>query len=208
MDAECAKLPAKLQGIVARDELDPSPPYPFANGPLFVVSRELAVLLANDAFPTTWLRQLEQTPVLQFYQKKGRVPFVLRKDACFPSSFDAVLGWWVNRVVVTHKRKLTLVNSPFMIQHHPWVAFRHGAFSNSSIILHELKNPNSPGWAFAASHGAGPFVPFTRTCDTCEAMRWSTWPASHAAQWECCGLRHSEAELRKACRSREACAGF
>ena len=29
------------------------------------------------------------------------------------------------------------------------------AFSNASIILHELKNPNSPGWAFAEAHGSG-----------------------------------------------------
>jgi hypothetical protein len=38
--------------------------------------------------------------VLQFYRQRGRVPFVLRKDACFPASFDAVLGWWVYQVAL------------------------------------------------------------------------------------------------------------
>ena len=101
----------------------------FANGPLFTVSRELATRLATDAIPDEWLRGLESTEVLQFYRSKGRVPFVLRKDACFPASFDAVLGWWVNRIAVERGVPLTLVNSPFMIQHHPWVAFRHGCAS-------------------------------------------------------------------------------
>jgi len=64
---------------------------------------------------------------------------------------------------------LTLVNTPFMVQHHPWLAFHHGAFSNASIVLHELKNPSSPGWAFAAKQGNGAFIPFERTCGPCGA---------------------------------------
>jgi hypothetical protein len=139
-------------------------------------------------------------------QKKGRVPFVLRKDACFPASFDAVLGWWVNNVALRNGINLSLVNTPFMVQHHPWVAFRHGAFSNSSIILHELKNPASPGWAFAEAHGSGPFVPYARACGECEReMGWSTVPGSFAARWQCCGQRKTASELRTACATRRHC---
>ena len=141
----------KLIGVLERDELDPTPPYPFASGPLFAVSRALGSLLTTDGFTQSWLDALEATPVLQFYKQRGRVPFVLRKDACFPASFDAVLGWWVHNVIQKNGHTLSLMNTPFMIQHHPWVAFRHGAFSNSSIILHELKNPNSPGWAHCST---------------------------------------------------------
>ena len=92
----CAKVPKKLLNRL--DELHRAPPYPFANGPLIVLSRPLASLLAVDAYPAEWLASLERTPVLQFYRQRGRVPFVLRKDACFPASFDAVLGWWVYQV--------------------------------------------------------------------------------------------------------------
>lgn len=84
---------------------------------------------------------------------------------------------------------ITLVNSPFMVQHHPWFARRHGAFSNASIILHELKNPNSPGWAFAAVQGRGPFEPYSRVCDSCRAMGWSTDLGSPFGAWQCCGTR-------------------
>ena len=119
-----------------------------------------------------------------------------------------MLGWWVHRVVLAHRIKLSLVNTPFMVQHHPWVAFRHGAFSNASIILHELKNPNSPGWAFARAHGSGPFVPFARECGECgRVMGWSTVPQSPSASFECCGLRNAPSEVRKACATgRERCA--
>ena len=207
----CSKLPAKLVGIIERGEVHPSDPYPFASGPLFAVSRELGALLLSDPFPRTWLTQLESTPALRFYQQKGRVPFVLRKDACYPASFDAVLGWWVNGVIRRNNHTLSLVNTPFMIQHHPWVAFRHGAFSNKSIILHELKNPKSPGWAFAEAHGSGPFEPFReRVCGACEGeMRWSSVPGSHVARWECCGLRNDAEVVKEACRKdrRTRCVG-
>ena len=94
----CAKVPKKLLNRL--DELHRAPPYPFANGPLIVLSQPLASLLAVDAYPVEWLASLERTPVLQFYRQRGRVPFVLRKDACFPASFDAVLGWWVYQVAL------------------------------------------------------------------------------------------------------------
>jgi hypothetical protein len=74
-----------------------------------------------------------------------------------------------------------------MIQHHPWVAYRHGAFSNASLILHELKNPRSPGWAFAQAHGSGPFVPTPRECGPCgtsvsgSTARLAPWRARAAS---------------------------
>ena len=204
----CARLTPRTVALLEQDELDESPPFPFASGPLFAVSRPLARLLTTDSYPREWLARLEATPVLQFYQKKGRVPFVLRKDACYPASFDALSGWWAYQTTKRHRLPLTLVNTPFMIQHHPWVAFRHGAFSNSSIILHELKNPNSPGWAFAEAHGSGPFVPFLRACGECaREMGWVTWPESPAARWECCGLKQEEYVVKAQCAKRERCAG-
>ena len=81
----CARMERKLIGVLERDELDPTPPYPFASGPLFAVSRALGSLLTTDGFTQSWLDALEATPVLQFYKQRGRVPFVLRKDACFPT---------------------------------------------------------------------------------------------------------------------------
>ena len=107
-----------------------------------------------------------------------------------------------NGVIRRNNYSLSLVNTPFMIQHHPWVAFRHGAFSNKSIILHELKNPRSPGWDFAGAHGSGPFEPFReRVCGACESeMRWSSVPGSHVAKWECCGLANDAAAVKEACR--------
>ena len=107
----CAKFAPKVQSLLAAGELHPSPPYPFASGPLFAVSRALGELLVSDSFTHEWLAALEATPVLRFYFTKGRVPFVLRKDACYPASFDAVLGWWVNRVIIKNNLNLSLVNS-------------------------------------------------------------------------------------------------
>ena len=77
---------------------------------------------------------------MRWYRKKGRVPHHLRQAACYPASFDAVHGWWVRAAALRHGINVTMVNTPFHIQHHPWLAFHHGAFSNASIVLHELKN--------------------------------------------------------------------
>ena len=86
-----------------------------------------------------------------------------------------------------HAINVTMVNTPFQVQHHPWLAFHHGAFSNASIVLHELKNPNSSGWTFAPQRGSGPFVPYHRQCGQCEAMGWSTIPGNPLGRWRCCG---------------------
>ena len=68
-------------------------------------------------------------------------------------------------------------------------AMPQGAFSNHSIVLHELKNPRSPGWQFAARRGSGPFQPFERECGRCDAMGWARTPSSAVASWKCCGTR-------------------
>ena len=200
----CHKLTTKQAAASRR--MDSMPPYPFANGPLFAVSRKLGEAMAWDAVPTEWMRGLEGTETLQFYFKKGRVPYTLRGSACYPASFDAINGRWLYEIAAKSPRaQVTLVNTPFMVQHHPWLAFHHGAFSNSSIVLHELKNPNSPGWSFAAARGTGSFVPFERECATCEAMGWSTVPGSSVGAWRCCGSKMNDAQVKHACRSRARC---
>lgn len=167
------------------------PPFPFANGPLFALSRPLAELLATGPLVPRWRRRIEATqPVRRYHEHGGRVPYSLRGQACYPASFDAYSGAWVAEAAAAHRLTVTLVNTPFMVQHHPWFATRHGAFSNASIVLHELKNPASPGWQFAAGRGGGPFVPLPRVCDTCEALRWSTDPGSPYARWRCCGRKY------------------
>lgn len=85
------------------------------------------------------------------------------------------------------------------------LCYRHGAFSNRSIILHELKSPTSPGWAFARARGALPFQPTPRTCDSCAAMGWSTVPASPIGAWSCCGDRMPRGKVAQFCRKRARC---
>ena len=42
---------------VLQAHMDPLPPFPYINGPLFGVSRSLGAMLASSHFPTRWLRQ-------------------------------------------------------------------------------------------------------------------------------------------------------
>ena len=76
-----------------------------------------------------------------------------------------------------------------MVQHHPWPALVHGAFSNSSIVLHGLKREKNQKKfrAVAERRGLGPLVPFKRVCGTCAGLGWSTWPGSRVGGWTCCG---------------------
>ena len=183
-----------------------SGPYPFTSGPLFGLSRPLAELLAAPGGPADeWRRRIERTQPLRMYFSRGfRIPFTLRSAACYPASFDTTHGRWVWELARASGFALdvTLVNTPFMVQHHPWLSFRHGAFSNASLVLHELKNPSSPGWAFAAARGSGPFVPFERGCGPCGAppagasrgaqgMGWVTAERGRepnpVSRWRCCG---------------------
>ena len=105
--------------------------------------------------------------------------------ACFPMA-DAVIGYWLYAVASARRLRVTLVNSPLGVQHLPWPSW---SFGNRSIVLHGLKEASSPFWAHAARSSSGPFEPTARTCDSCAAMGWSTWPGSVVHAWRCCGER-------------------
>ncbi len=201
----CAKLQRAQRRALLR--MDASPPFPFANGPLFALSRALGELTASSGVAEEWLAAVEATHPVRSYRKTGgHVPFTLRGSACYPSSFDALNGRWAYELARRSgfALNITLVNTPFMVQHHPWFARSHGSFSNASIVLHELKNPNSPGWAFAAARGSGPFEPWPRSCASCAAKGWSSDAASPLRAWTCCGLdgsRERRAALRRAGRA-------
>mmetsp|Transcript_73319 Transcript_73319/g.122447 ORF Transcript_73319/g.122447 Transcript_73319/m.122447 type:complete len:419 (+) Transcript_73319:23-1279(+) len=184
---ECRGFERASRRALAR--MLPEPPYPFANGPLFAVTRPLGELLISDtAVVPAWRQRIEATaPVRLYFIKGGVVPHTLRGSSCYPASFDATFGRWVTEIASAHALHVTLVNTPFMIQHHPWLSFHHGAFSNASIVLHELKDPTSPGWQFAASRGIGNFVPLVRTCGSCQELGWSSVQGSMHGQWKCCG---------------------
>jgi len=183
--------------------VDPMPPFPMANGPLFAVSRELGLELgAEGSYPWQWLAALERTELVRTALRKRMRPFHVARKGCWPAG-DAVLGYWVTQLAQQHRYNVTLVDSPFMIQHHPWPSSRHGAFSNSSIVIHELKdNRTDFFWRFAQWRGSGPFVPQERRCDTCAAMGWSSWPGSSLGGWRCCGAVLSPRARRRARRGR------
>ena len=163
------------------------PPYPVVNGPLFAVSRNLGALIAQDRLPLIFQELLSQTARVKAAMSRPGGP---RKSnmACWPVS-DATLGYWISRIASARNLTLTLVNSPFMVQHHPWPAVVHGAFSNSSIVLHGLKKERNQRkfYDLALRRGMGPFVPFRRKCGNCAALGWSSWPGSPVSQWQCCG---------------------
>lgn len=174
----------KALWAVSRNGIDPSPPYPQANGPLFGVSRPLASLLADDPLPWRWLSRLDRTPLAQqSRQRGGKVPYYLKEYACFPMG-DSALGYWASAVARSRGKRLTLVNTPFMHQHLPWPVSR---FGNATIVVHGIKSANTSLWTTAARRTAGPFVPFRRVCDTCQQRGWSSWPTADANAWRCCG---------------------
>lgn len=45
---------------VLSGHMDPLPPFPYINGPLFGVSRSLAAMLADDPYPLQWLESLQR----------------------------------------------------------------------------------------------------------------------------------------------------
>ena len=163
------------------------PPYPVVNGPMFAVSSSLGALIAQDPLPRIFQEKLSQTARVKAAMSRPGGP---RKSnmACWPVS-DATLGYWISRIASARNLSLTLVNSPFMVQHHPWPAVVHGAFSNSSIVLHGLKKERNQRkfYDLALRRGMGPFAPFRRKCGNCAALGWSSWPGSQANQWQCCG---------------------
>ena len=184
----CRKVPNSLLDTVARNTLaDDIPPFPVVNGPLFGLSRPLASALVTDPGPSEYLRDLKLTPRVRAALSRPGGP---RKSnfGCWPVG-DTILGVWFTRLAVRRGLRLTLVNSPFMVQHHPWPASVHGAFSNRSIVMHGLKRERNQlkFRALAEARGLGKFIPFKRTCGACAKLGWSTWPGSPHAEWTCCG---------------------
>lgn len=94
------------------------------------------------------------------------------------------------------RERLTLVDTPLMKMHHPWVSYSRGAFSNRSLVLHPIKDPNSSIWSYAARRSAGKLEPFERVCKSCAEMGWSTYQGSEANAWRCCGLPHASRSRR------------
>ena len=211
----------------ARQNQIGSPPFPMVNGPLSALSRELAIDVANDAYPPRWLAALVRTPRIAASLARRGGP---RRSsfACWPV-VDSILGYWVTRIGLERKATVTLVNTPLMKQHHPWPSAIKGRFSNSSIVLHGLKKPVHERYRhLAISRGSGrrqpvvtarpcvslfllpdsgcratgPFEPFNRECGTCKEMGWSTWPDSPLNSWRCCGTRMEPQRLKHACRGR------
>ena len=198
-----------VDAIVSR-AIDPSPPFPQINGPCFAVSRGLSRLLVEDPLPRRWLERLRTTELMRTsLERGGKVPTRMRSSACYPMS-DSVLGYWVSAVARAQRQPLTLVDSPINVQHHPWPTYTTGVFSNRSIVLHNLKDPNSSVWEFAARRSAGPFEPIKkRVCRSCTAMGWATWPRRDrpeddaASSWRCCGHPAKKSVLERECRSRD-----
>ena len=196
----CARLPAELLRALELGHVDPDvAPFPMANGPLFAVSRSLAAMLAADPFPPAWLWRLHGTHRVRTALARPGGP---RKSsyACWPV-VDSILGFWIYHVAVARGVAVTLVNTPFMLQHHPWPTRTHGVFSNSSLVVHGLKKPHHEAFrALAIQRGSGPFVPVTRTggaCGGAGSRGWGTGSPSPLQNWTCCGPGHTLARLRR-----------
>ena len=183
----CARISPANRETVARDSLGVDGPWPVINGPLFAISSPLAQLLVSSALPRTYLQELHATPRVRAALARKGGP---RKSnfGCWPVG-DTIFGLWIARIAAASNISIQLVNSPFMVQHHPWPAAVHGAFSNSSIVLHGLKRERNQKKfrAIAEARGLGPHLPFERACGSCAGLGWSTWPGSQVGQWTCCG---------------------
>lgn len=200
--AACSRKVSKaaLDAIEA-DGLSEQPPFPVVNGPMFAVSRSLGNLLVSDSVPRAYLEQLSNTPRVRAALSRKNGP---RKSnfACWPVG-DSIVGLWLSRLAAARQLPMTLVNTPFMVQHHPWPAVMHGAFSNSSIVLHGLKKERNQRkfYQFAMQRGMGPLVPFRRKCGSCAALGWSSWPTSPVRSWTCCGC-DAVGESKRQCTGR------
>lgn len=198
----CSKKVSKAAlDAIEQDGLSDQPPFPVVNGPMFAVSRSLGNLLVSDSVPRVYQEQLFNTPRVRAALSRKNGP---RKSnfACWPVG-DSIFGLWVSRLAVARQLPMTLVNSPFMVQHHPWPAVVHGAFSNSSIVLHGLKKERNQRkfYQLAMQRGMGPLVPFRRKCGNCAALGWSSWPTSPVRSWTCCGC-DAVGESKRQCTGR------
>lgn len=191
-DDPCAHIPKASRETATRNSLDDFPPFPVVNGPLWATSRPLASALVSDPYPRQYLDRLFRTPRVRTALARPGGP---RKSnfGCWPV-IDTIWGVWITKVAEGRNLRLRLVNTPFMVQHHPWPAAIHGAFSNRSIVLHGLKREKNQikFRRIAEERGLGRFVPFDRKCGTCAELGWSTWPGAVHGQWTCCGCDATE----------------
>ena len=182
----CGGLLPKQLAAVRRRSVDGGPPWPIANGPLFALSAPLARAMAEDTIPLEWLEGIQRTEYARWSRANGgQVPKPLMGFACFPMG-DSVFSYWIYQIARARGLRPTLVNSPLGGQQFPWASWR---FGNRSIVLHGLKGPNNPFWAYVQTNGQAPFLPIARTCGTCRSLGWSTWPGSIVHDWRCCGVR-------------------
>lgn len=171
-------------------ELGPPSPYPMVSGPLFAVSRGLALLLSRESkYPQAWFSGLMNTARVRDAQAHGPRRSVF---ACWPAG-DAALGLWVVASAAAAGRHVRLVHTPMMLQHHPWPSFAHGAFTNSSIVLHGLKQKKvvASQVEWAERRSAGAFERLVRVCASCKAMGFSSWPGSVINHWTCCSTNRT-----------------
>jgi hypothetical protein len=194
----CDRLPPWARDLVKRGGLGDMPPWPVANGPLFAVSRVLGRLLVDHPTPRTYLDALHRTPRVQSALTRPGGP---RKSnyGCWPV-YDSVLGFWIAQVTASRNVSVRLVDTPGMVQHHPWPATVKGAFSNTSIVMHGIKTDKPRMKAVLAlieQRTNATFVPFHRKCGTCADMGWSSWPGSRQNNWLCCGCDTVKESRRK-----------
>ena len=90
------------------------------------------------------------------------------------------------------------VFGPQFVSHHPLPSTRRGAFGNSSIVLHGLKDrATDEYWHYAKARGAGQYVPPPRQCARCDRQGWVTWPTSPLKRWRCCGPKIKRRPMRQ-----------
>ena len=174
-------------------ELGPPSPYPMVSGPLFAVSRGLALLLSRESkYPQQWLSGLMASPRVRNAQVHGPRRSVF---ACWPAG-DAALGLWVAASAASTGQTVRLIQTPFMVQHHPWPSFARGGFTNSSIVMHGLKQKKMVASQVeqAERRSSGPFEPVVRACGSCLAMGFSSWPGSVMNRWTCCSTARGKAQ--------------
>ena len=201
----------KVAALANVTDSGPPAPYPMMSGPLFAVSRDLARLLttgtgardstapAASAWPMQWLSALHRTERVRKALSRPDGPKRSR-FACWPPG-DAAVAIWVATASAEVRRPVTLVSTPMFVQHHPWPQHSR-PLTNASIVLHGLKSGKQ---ATVASQTAaairamgGAFEGTVRTCGSCLAMGWSSWPGSRINNWTCCGRtrRPDKAERR------------
>lgn len=191
----CAVLNDREKRSIEKDEISPLPPLPIINGPLFAVSAPLARILAPMGH--RWLDDFKQTKLVQWARTRHRIPYRLRDVGCWPFG-DATLGLWAGQLAhLPDTRPITLVDTPKFVSHHPSPSLTRGAFGNSSIVLHGLKDAETDEyWSFALRRGSGPYEPPGRTCDTCRRQGWVTFPGSPLQRWRCCGSKVKRRPMR------------